>query len=204
MGDIEVLPFLEAIRQMRSGAGQGNVLYMTYPGSLHARGRGAEDQAHPAQRQGAAQHRHPARHHPLPGRGGVALIKSKIALFCNVDQDAVFTAVDVDNVYEVPLKLYAEGLDREDRHPSRLPANAELSAWHKLMSRLRNPRGACPSASWASTWTPAKPTRACTRPWYGGAANETAVDLVYVNLRKSRPTTWPRKLRGLDGVLVPG
>ena len=69
VGDIESLPFLEAIRQMRKDVGRGNVLYVHVTLLPSAgRDRGAQDQAHPALRQGAAQHRHPAGRHRRPQR----------------------------------------------------------------------------------------------------------------------------------------
>ncbi len=71
VGDIEGQPFLEAIRQLKSDLGRGKrALHPLDPGAVHARGRGAEDQAHPAQRQGAEEHRYPPGHHPLSLRGG--------------------------------------------------------------------------------------------------------------------------------------
>ena len=99
VGDIESLPFLEAIRQFTLRPGHGErALHPPHPGALHHDRRRAEDQADPAQRQGAARDRHPARHPALPHRP-VPVPRSsrhKIALFCNVASDAVITAKDVE------------------------------------------------------------------------------------------------------------
>lgn len=68
-------------------------------------------------------------------------MRKKIALFCNVDQDAVFSSVDVDNIYEVPLKFYEEGFDQKVAIMLRLPArNAHLESWESWFTTAPIPR----------------------------------------------------------------
>ena len=115
VGDIEGLPFLEAIRQLRSELGSENVLYihLTLVPYLKAAG---EVKTKPTQH--SVKELRSIGIHPdiILCRSEVELdedIKRKIALFCDVDRDAVFTAVDVASIYEVPLSFYQEGLDQK-------------------------------------------------------------------------------------------
>ena len=112
VGDIESLPFLEAIRQLRYEVGRENVaLHPPDARALHRDRRRAEDQADPALRQGAARDRHPARHAALPLRAAARArtMKEKIALFCNVAVDAVFEAADVAMHLRAAARLHARG-----------------------------------------------------------------------------------------------
>ena len=115
VGDIDGLPFHEAIRQLRSELGRDNCLYIHLTLVPYLRSAG-EHKTKPTQ--------HSVKElrsigiqpdiilcrceEPVP-----ADLRAKIALFCNVDKDAVFSAVDVSNIYELPLKLYEEGLDQK-------------------------------------------------------------------------------------------
>ena len=102
----------------------------------------AQDQAHPAQRQGAAQHRYPARHPPLPQRPPATRdIKAKIALFCNVEANSVITAKDVENIYEVPLLFHQEGVDERLIEVLNIWTGApRLEPWERLVAGLKNPK----------------------------------------------------------------
>ena len=99
-----------------------------------------EDEADAAQRPRPARHRHPAGH---PARRTDRFldqdIKRKIVLFCDVDE-AVITAKDVTSIYEVPLVLAAEGLDRIVLQRLSLPqTEARMNAWSDLVDRIKNP-----------------------------------------------------------------
>ena len=99
---------------MRHEQGRDNcTVRARHAGALDRRRAGIEDQAHPAQRQGAARHRYPAGHSALPlaSASSPQEMKEKIALFCDVDVEAVVTARDVKSVYEVPLMFAGEGVD---------------------------------------------------------------------------------------------
>ena len=123
VGDIESQPFLEAIRQFRREVGPENVLYLhvTLVPFIDDRRR-AEDEADAALGQRAAPHRYPPRRArlPLDASRCTREIREKIALFADVDVDAVITNPDVPDVYLVPIALQEQGLDelvcREARH----------------------------------------------------------------------------------------
>jgi CTP synthase len=142
VGDIESLPFVEAIRQLRQDVGRENTLYihLTLVPFIGAAG---ELKTKPTQ--------HSVRDLRAIGiQPDILLcrtdrfldqdIKQKIALFCDVDEEAVITAKDVSSIYEVPLVLAAEGLDRIVLSRLNLPqTEARMDAWIDLADRIRNP-----------------------------------------------------------------
>jgi CTP synthase len=142
VGDIESLPFLEAIRQFRQDAGRDNTLYIHLT-LVPFIGTAGELKTKPTQ--------HSVRDLRSIGiqpdillcrtdRFLPADIKRKIALFCDVDEEAVITAKDVDSIYEVPLVLAREGIDRILLDDLKLPrTEAEMAGWEDLVGRLHNP-----------------------------------------------------------------
>jgi CTP synthase len=140
VGDIESLPFVEAIRQLRQDVGRENTLYihLTLVPFIGAAG---ELKTKPTQ--------HSVRDLRAIGiQPDILLcrtdrfldqdIKQKIALFCDVDEEAVITAKDVSSIYEVPLVLAAEGLDRIVLNRLHLPqTEARMGAWSDLVDRSR-------------------------------------------------------------------
>jgi CTP synthase len=142
VGDIESLPFLEAIRQLRQDVGRENTLYihLTLVPFIGAAG---ELKTKPTQ--------HSVRDLRSIGiqpdlllcrtdRFLDADIKRKIGLFCDVDEEAVITAKDVSSIYEVPLVLAKEGLDRIVLQRLNLPSTeARMDAWVDLVDRIKNP-----------------------------------------------------------------
>ena len=142
VGDIESLPFLEAIRQFRQDVGRDNTLYihLTLVPFIGAAG---ELKTKPTQ--------HSVRDLRSIGiqpdillcrtdRFLDADIKRKIALFCDVDEEAVITAKDVSSIYEVPLVLAAEGLDRIVLKYLHLPpTEPHMRAWEDLVESIKHP-----------------------------------------------------------------
>jgi len=142
VGDIESQPFLEAIRQLRQDVGRENTLYihLTLVPFIGAAG---ELKTKPTQ--------HSVRDLRAIGIQPDILLcrtdrfldqdlKRKIALFCDVDEEAVITAKDVSSIYEVPLVLAAEGLDRILLDRLHLPqTEARMDAWVDLVDRIRHP-----------------------------------------------------------------
>ncbi|WP_031478907.1 CTP synthase [Maridesulfovibrio frigidus] len=208
VGDIEGLPFLEAIRQLRSELGSENVLYihLTLVPYLKAAG---EVKTKPTQH--SVKELRSIGIHPdiILCRSEVELeesIKRKIALFCDVDRDAVFTAVDVESIYEVPLKFYQEGLDQKIAIMLKLPAkNCNLEPWKELNYKLNNPKGET-TIGIIGKYVDLKEAYKSLHEAliHGGVANEVAVKLRYVNSEEITPKNVKAKLKGLDGVLVPG
>ncbi|QLA16236.1 CTP synthase [Desulfolutivibrio sulfoxidireducens] len=208
VGDIEGQPFLEAIRQMRSDLGKENVLYIHLTLVPYMRVAG-ELKTKPTQHSVKELRSIGIQPDIIICRSEVVLgrdIKEKIALFCNVDADAVFCAVDVENIYEVPLNLYHEGVDQKIAILLRLPAkNAKLEPWRDLIRRMSSPKKTV-SIGIVGKYVDLKEAYKSLHEAlvHGGAANEAAVELVYVNSETVTAQNVAEKLAGVDGVLVPG
>src|SRR5438552_15738839 len=142
VGDIESLPFLEAIRQLRQDVGRENTAYVhltlvPYIPSAH------ELKTKPTQHSVRDLRSIGIQPDVLLCRTDRLLdseIKRKIALFCDVDEEAVITAKDVETIYEVPIVLAEEGLDRIVLKHLHLPqTERRMSPWEELVSRIKNP-----------------------------------------------------------------
>src|SRR5678815_3495115 len=142
VGDIESLPFLEAIRQFRQEVGRDNSLYihLTLVPFIGAAG---ELKTKPTQHSVRDLRSIGIQPDILLCRTDRLLdidLKRKIALFCDVAEEAVITAKDVDTIYEVPLVLKAEGLDQIILKQLGLPlTRANTEAWEELVDRIKNP-----------------------------------------------------------------
>jgi len=142
VGDIESLPFLEAIRQFRQDIGRDNSIYvhLTLVPFIGAAG---ELKTKPTQHSVRDLRSIGIQPDILLCRTDRFLdsdIKRKIALFCDVDEEAVITAKDVSTIYEVPIVLAAEGLDRIVLKYLRLPqTERRIQPWEDLVGRIRNP-----------------------------------------------------------------
>src|SRR6058998_4038955 len=142
VGDIESLPFLEAIRQFRQDIGRDNSLYVHLT-LVPFIGTAGELKTKPTQHSVRDLRSIGIQPDILLCRTDRFLdpdIKRKFALFCDVDEEAVITAKDVSSIYEVPLVLAAEGLDRIVLERLHLPSTeARMDAWADLVDRIRNP-----------------------------------------------------------------
>src|ERR1700741_649928 len=142
VGDIESLPFLEAIRQFRQDVGRDNTLYIHLTLVPFIGGAG-ELKTKPTQHSVRALRSIGIQPDILLCRTDRFLdadLKKKIALFCDVDSEAVITAKDVATIYEVPLVLAAEGLDRIVLKRLHLPqTERRMQAWEDPVSRIKNP-----------------------------------------------------------------
>ena len=208
VGDIEGLPFLEAIRQLKSELGRVNCLniHLTLVPYLKAAG---EHKTKPTQ--------HSVKEllsigiqpdiilcrceHSIPEE-----MRRKIALFCNVDQDAVFSSVDVGNIYEVPLRFYEEGFDQKVAIMLRLPArNAHLEDWKKLVYDCANPQGSVTIAIVGKYVDLKEAYKSLHEALiHGGVANRVSVNLRYVNSENVDDSNVAATFAGCDGILVPG
>ena len=141
VGDIESLPFLEAIRQFRHEVGRGNAIFihLTLVPFISTAG---ELKTKPTQHSVKALREIGIQPDILLCRTDRYLssdLKAKVALFCNVDEEAVITAKDVESIYEVPLVLSGEGLDDQIVNLLDLPeSERKMDRWEGLIQRLRD------------------------------------------------------------------
>ena len=141
VGDIESLPFLEAIRQFRHEIGRGNAIFihLTLVPFISTAG---ELKTKPTQHSVKALREIGIQPDILLCRTDRYLssdLKAKVALFCNVNEDAVITAKDVESIYEVPLVLSGEGLDDQIVNLLDLPeSERKMDRWEGLIQRLRD------------------------------------------------------------------
>jgi CTP synthase len=145
VGDIESLPFIEAIRQIRNDLGRGNSvsIHVTLVPYIAAAGELKTKPTQHSVRELAALGVQPdvlvcRCEQPLP-----ASERAKIALFCNVPKEAVIPALDAKSIYAVPLQYHAEGLDDEVLRAFGIEPDGkpDLSRWDDIVDRLTNPEG---------------------------------------------------------------
>jgi CTP synthase len=147
VGDIESLPFLEAIRQLKNDLGRQNVFYVHL--SLVPLIRGEEMKTKPTQHSVQALRGIGIQPDAIICRSETAIgheIVEKIALFCDVARDAVISVPDADTVYRVPLVLEEAGLGRVLARHFELPAEADLEPLARTVHRITSPRGVIPVA----------------------------------------------------------
>ena len=209
VGDIESLPFLEAIRQMRLELGAEDVVFvhLTLVPFIATAG---ELKTKPTQ--------HSVKEllsigiqpdilicrsdHPLGGD-----LKAKIALFCNVAESCVVSAPDVSNIYEVPMSLATEGLDEQLLRLLRMQAQPrDLSRWLAMLENLEHPQGEVHIGvvgKYVQLEDAYKSLREALV--HGGLANRQRTVIEWIEAEEiDSPATAERRLRHVDGILVPG
>jgi CTP synthase (EC 6.3.4.2) len=132
-------------------------------------------------------------------------IKRKISLFCNVDRDAVFTAIDVNHIYELPLTLYNEGVDQKIAILLRLAAkNPDLQEWKDLVYNLHNPKTQV-SIAIVGKYVDLKEAYKSLHEalTHGGVAN-TRPSASSTSIPKKSRRKRGERLADADGILVPG
>jgi len=208
VGDIEGLPFLEAIRQFRSDVGSENTLYIHLtlvpfiPTSGELKTKPTQHSVKELREIGIQPDIILCRTDRLLSNE----IKSKIALFCNVKRDAVITARDVESIYEVPLAFHDEGLD--DRIVDRLniwTGKPNLRSWQRIVKRVRSPKRSTTIAI-VGKYTHLKDSYKSLHEAliHGGIANDCKADLVYVDSEDVEKQGAEALLKGMGGILVPG
>ena len=204
VGDIESLPFLEAIRQFRADAGRENCCFIHVAPVLYQSTAG-EVKTKPVQ-------------HSVKELQSVGLapdiilcrtdrfleksIKSKIALFCNVDEDAVITAKDVSSIYEVPLCFAKENLDEKIAQVLNMwTGRPDLRRWERLHNVQRNPDRQIKIGMVGKYVDLTESYKSLNEALYhGGFACGAEVLIEYIDSEKLQN---PSELGHLDGVLVP-
>jgi len=138
VGDIEILPFLEAIRQFKNEVGRDNVLYL-HVTLVPFIGPSGEQKTKPTQHSVTELRSRGVQPDVIVCRSEDPLsdsLKRKISLMCDVEERAVINAADARNIYELPLILHEEGLDTFVCESLKLEAEADLSPWENLVSRV--------------------------------------------------------------------
>ncbi len=208
IGDIESLPFLEAIRQMRYTLGRGNYLYihLTLVPFIKAadelKTKPTQHSVKELQSIGIQPNILLCRSdRPLPRE-----MKRKIALFCNVEENAVITAQDVETIYEVPLHLHDEGIDDRIVEMLDLKAGkADLSEWEAIVKRVKQPLKNVTIAL-VGKYVDLKESykSLCEALTHGGIANDARVSLHWVDSEDIEAKGAEEMLKDMDGILVPG
>jgi CTP synthase len=209
VGDIESLPFLEAIRQMRLELGAENTLFVhvTLVPFIAAAG---ELKTKPTQ-------------HSVKEMLGIGIqpdillcrsdrhipadLKKKIALFCNVAEACVVSMEDVDTIYAVPVELSREGLDAQILRQLKLEDRpSDMRPWLDLVYRMHNPAGEIRIAvvgKYVQLEDAYKSLREALL--HGGLAHDQKTVLEWIEAEEiDSPETAAARLRGFDGILVPG
>jgi len=212
VGDIESLPFLEAIRQMGNEEGTGNALFIhvTLVPYIAAAG---ELKTKPTQHSVRDLREIGIAPDILLCRSEKPLsreLRGKIALFCNVKESAVISAQDVDTIYDVPLAFHEQGLDSlivsalglEQRAPQ-----VDLSEWRNLVSTIREPSGGETSIAIVGKYVELEDSYKSLREalTHGGVANNLRVDVKWIESEELLDDdNFEARLREFDAILVPG
>ncbi|RII26580.1 MAG: CTP synthetase [Geobacter sp.] len=209
VGDIESLPFLEAIRQFKADRGVGNVLYLHVTLVPYIRTAG-EMKTKPTQHSVKELREIGIQPDILICRCERELpqdMKAKIALFCNVEEKAVITSADAEHIYAVPLALNREGLDEQVAEKLNIWTKApDLTPWQAVVEKLTNPgkgevRIAIVGKYVNLTESYKSLSEALT---HGGIGNNCRVVLTYLDSERIEKEGVDGLLDDVDGILVPG
>ena len=211
VGDIESLPFLEAIRQMGNEEGRENALFIhaTLVPYIAAAG---ELKTKPTQHSVRELREIGITPEILLCRSDRPIshdLRAKIALFCNVKESAVITAQDVDTIYDVPLALHDQGLDELIISALQLgdvAAQSDLSAWRKLVSTVREPSAGDTSIAIVGKYVELEDSYKSLREalTHGGIANNLRVNVKWIESEELMDDDYEGRLRDFDAILVPG
>ncbi|KPJ75564.1 MAG: CTP synthase [Deltaproteobacteria bacterium SG8_13] len=208
IGDIESLPFLEAIRQFDTDAGKGNVIFIHLTLVPYI-GTAGELKTKPTQHSVKELRSIGIQPDILLCRTDRYLsedIKKKIALFCNVGVDAVITAKDVDCIYEVPLIFHREGLDAKIVELLNIwTRTPRLDPWEEFVRKFTEPSGEVTIAIVGKYVDLTESYKSLNEALHhGGIANDSRVNLVFVDSEEVNDGTCAHQLAEADGILVPG
>ncbi len=208
VGDIESLPFLEAIRQMKYEIGSENTLYVhvtlvPYIATAH------EVKTKPTQHSVMKLREIGIQADILLCRTDRPLskeIKDKIAMFCSVEPGCVFTAADVSTIYELPLALNEEGFDDKVAEMLNIWSRApRLEKWERIVRAIREPSRAVRIAVVGKYVEQTESYKSLNEALvHGGIANDCRVDLDYIDSSEIERLGPEALLRDADAILVPG
>ncbi|PNU19757.1 CTP synthetase [Geothermobacter hydrogeniphilus] len=208
VGDIESLPFMEAIRQFRTDRGIDNVLYihLTLVPYIPTAG---ELKTKPTQHSVKELREIGIQPDILLCRCDREIprdMKAKIALFCNVREEEVITARDVASIYEVPIALHEQGLDERIIEKLNIWTKApDLSGWKRIINRIQEPADETTIAIVGKYVDLTESYKSLSEALvHGGIANNCRVNLKYVDSESIERHGINDTFEGVDGILVPG
>ncbi len=207
VGDIESLPYIEAVRQLKWELGPSNsvFIHLTLVPFLAASG---ELKTKPTQHSVKVMLENGIQpdvlvlrtEHPLTDE-----IRKKVALFCNVSLDAVVESIDVSTIYEVPLLMQKEKLDQFVLQKLNLPVGnvPELKAWKQFISKLKNPKSKVKIGLVGKyVELPDAYKSIMEALIHAGASNECKVNIISLHSEEITASNVNEKLNGLNGILV--
>ncbi|TDD09979.1 CTP synthase [Nonomuraea deserti] len=209
VGDIESLPFLEAVRQIRHEVGRDNVFFL-HVSLLPYIGPSGELKTKPTQHSVAALRSIGIQPDAIVLRSDRPVqtaIKRKISLMCDVDEDAVVSAVDAASIYDIPKVLHSEGLDAYVVRRLGLPfRDVDWNEWEQLLRRVHRPAKEATVALVGKYIDLPDAYLSVTEALRaGGFANDARVNIRWVKSDDCEtPEGAARELDGVDGVLIPG
>jgi CTP synthase len=211
VGDIESLPFMEAIRQMGNEEGRGNAIFIhvTLVPYIAAAG---ELKTKPTQ--------HSVRELREIGIAPDILLcrsdrpisvdmRRKIALFCNVQENAVISALDLPTIYEVPMAFHEQGLDdlivKDLGLTERFPS-ADLKNWRDLVSTIKDPSGGMVKIAIVGKYVELEDSYKSLREalTHAGVANDLRVNVTWLESENLMKDNYENDLQDYDAILVPG
>ena len=208
VGDIEGLPFIEAIRQLRGDLGRENSLFIHLTLVPYIKTAG-EIKTKPTQHSVKGLLASGIQPDILMCRTEVPLdqsLKKKIALFCNVEAKSVITAIDVDSIYEVPLRLHEEGVDGRILEKLGIWTGApNIKPWEQLVYKIKHPQHTV-TIGITGKYVDLKEAYKSLHEAlvHGGIANNAQVELKYIAADELETGEATDQLKECDGILVPG
>ena len=209
VGDIESLPFLEAIRQLGNELGPERSMFVHLtlvpyiPSAGELKTKPTQHSVKELLNVGIQPQMLLCRcDRPIPENE-----RRKIALFCNVRPSAVIPALDADTIYAVPISYHREGMDREVLRHFGLPADIEpdLSRWERIVSAVRAPEGEVKIAVVGKYTNLLDSYKSLAEALaHGGIANQVKVTLDWVDSEIFEKPDTVQRLEGVHGILVPG
>ncbi len=209
VGDIEGLPFLEAIRQLGNDLGPGRTMFVHLtlvpyiPSAGELKTKPTQHSVKELQNVGIQPQMLLCRCDRQIPEGE----RRKIASFCNVRPEAVVAALDVDTIYAVPISYHAEGMDREVLRHFGLPFETEpdLSAWQRIVDIVRGPDGEVRIAVVGKYTNLLDSYKSLGEALaHGGIRNRVRVQLDWVDSQIFEQPHAVARLDGVHGILVPG
>jgi len=207
VGDIESLPYIESVRQLKWELGTQNclVIHLTLVPYLSSTG---ESKTKPTQHSVKELLETGIQPDILVLRTERHLnedIKKKVALFCNVAENAVIESVDVSTIYEVPIKMIEQGLDKTVLRKLALPVDIEppLTEWREFLRKLKNPKHSIKVGLVGKYVELPDAYKSIAESFiHSGARNECEIDVEYIHSEDITENNIIDRLSGLNGILV--